>query len=181
MKGVAVTSEGDRVRSQLASRTGSRPTSRAGRAGPGVCPAPSFPRAGFTCIPSLSCDQRALGLSASRGWRLHAGRRSEGRGVHTVFRPGLKNQSWDPVLFLLPVCQPDERTQQRVWRPSGGRVTRRKDPGPTGVWVEQSAHPGPQWTPRGPAAPGELVSPAVSPSSPSSASCFIFTCETLFL
>lgn len=111
--------------------------------------------------PAAECRPR---LEAAR-WPAE-----QGRGVHTVFRPGLKTHPWDPVIFLLPVCQPDERTQQRAWRPSDGRVTRRKDPGSTGVCVEQSA---PQPARPAPAAPawsaalgGTKPSPAATVTAP---------------
>lgn len=63
VKGVAAASEGDVVRTTC---TGSGAGPAPPRAGPCVSPAPSFARAEFTCIPSLSGDQWAVGPSAGR-------------------------------------------------------------------------------------------------------------------
>lgn len=154
---------------RLWGRTGSTPGRALRFPCPFVCSCPGSPASPASLVTSGLWERALAGgrvpaVAGAACWP-----EEQGRGVHTVFRPGLKTHPWDPVLFLLPVCHPDERTQQRAWRPSDGRVTRRKDPGSTGVCVEQSAPQPARPGARGPSVVGRTggaLSPAAPPSSP---------------
>lgn len=154
---------------RLWGRTGSTPGRALRFPCPFVCSCPGSPASPASPVTSGPWDRALAGGECRPRLEAACWPAEQGRGVHAVFRPGLKTHPWDPVLFLLPVCQPDERPQQRAWRPSDGRVTRRKDPGSTGVCVEQSAPQPARPGARGPSVVGRTggaLSPAAPPSSP---------------